>query len=232
MAYEEDRAPALCHLRHLLDALALELQVADSENLVHQEDLGVQVSGNREGEPYLHPARIAFDHRVDELSGLGKLDDLLELRIDLALSHAEDAAVEIDVLPSRQLRMETGADFEQAADAAMDIRVALGGSGDPREHLEQGRLPRSVATDYPDDVSLVDGERNVVEGPERFLLLLGLGGPATKPPSGCGEGLRDDVAECHVAFATADPVSLREAVRFDRSAHQMTSAIKTSRLRK
>ena len=68
------------------------------------------------------PRRIALDRRVEELLDLGEGDDLVELAADLGAGHAEDRAVEIDVLAAGQLGMKAGADLEQARDAAADRR--------------------------------------------------------------------------------------------------------------
>ena len=76
--------------------------------------------GDGEGEPQLHAARVALDRRVDEPLDLGELDDLVELALDLAPPHAEDRAVEEDVLAAGQVGVEAGADLEQRADAAAD----------------------------------------------------------------------------------------------------------------
>ena len=64
------------------------------------------------------PRGIALDRRVEEFLDLGEGDDLVELPADLGAAHAEDGAVEIDVLAAGQLGMKAGADFEQARDAA------------------------------------------------------------------------------------------------------------------
>ena len=41
--------------------------------------------------------------------------------VDLRASHAEDRAVEEDVLAAGQLRVKAGADLEQRADAALEV---------------------------------------------------------------------------------------------------------------
>ena len=41
-------------------------------------------------------------------------------------------AVQVDVLAAGQLRVEAGADLEQAADAAAEVDAALGRLGDAR----------------------------------------------------------------------------------------------------
>ena len=65
--------------------------------------------------------------------------------------------------------METGADFQQRADAAVEIDLAGGGFGDAAEDFEQRALARAVAADDADDVALSDVEGHVAQRPERFL---------------------------------------------------------------
>ena len=48
---------------------------------------------------------------------LGEGDDLVELSANLGAAHAEDRAVQKDVLAAGQLGMKAGADLEQRADA-------------------------------------------------------------------------------------------------------------------
>ena len=70
------------------------------------------------------PLRVALDRRVEELLDLGERDDFVELAADLGAGHAQDGAVEKDVLPAGQLGMKAGADFEQAGHAAVDFDAA------------------------------------------------------------------------------------------------------------
>ena len=70
--------PCFGDLVHLAQRLALEGGVADREHLVDEQDLGLEVGGDGEGEPHLHAARVALDRRVEEALDLGELDDLVE----------------------------------------------------------------------------------------------------------------------------------------------------------
>ena len=53
---EDDRPAALLELEDLREALALELLVADGEDLVEQEHVGVDVRGDGEAEAHVHAA--------------------------------------------------------------------------------------------------------------------------------------------------------------------------------
>jgi hypothetical protein len=69
--------------------------------------------GNGEGKAHVHPCRIALDRRLQESLHAGKRHDLVKARFDLGPAHAENGAVEHDVLGTVELRMEAAADFQQ-----------------------------------------------------------------------------------------------------------------------
>ena len=159
--------PSLADARHLAQALLLKCRRRRSRSTSStSKDLGDKVGGDGEGEADVHPARIPLDGCVDERLDLGERDDLVEVPPDLRLLHAEDSAVEIDVLASGQLRVEAGSHLEQRADPTVDDGGALGRLGDAREDLEQRRLPRAVPADDPDDVTFGDVERDISQSPD------------------------------------------------------------------
>ena len=121
MAHEQHRPALAGHVAHLAQAFLLELGVAHRQHFVHDQDLGVQVGGHGEGQAHVHAAGVALDRRVDELLHLGEGHDLVELARDLGSVHAQDGAVEEDVLPPGQFGMKAGAHLQQAADAPVDL---------------------------------------------------------------------------------------------------------------
>ena len=70
--------PSLRDALHAVEALLLEGDVADGEHLVDDQDLGLEVRRDGEGETQLHAARVALHRRVDEGPDVGELDDLVE----------------------------------------------------------------------------------------------------------------------------------------------------------
>ena len=55
-----------------------------------------------------------FHRRIDEFVNLGKGHNAIELADNLCLVHAEDCAVEKDILASGQFRMKAGSNFQKA----------------------------------------------------------------------------------------------------------------------
>src|SRR5581483_8044623 len=164
--HDDDRLAALAQLVELLGALLLELLVADGEDLVDEEDVGIDADGDREPESDVHARRVVLDRRVDEGREIGELDDLVELRRDLLAREPEDRAVEVDVLATAELGVEPGAELEQRRHATVDRDPPAIGSQDVGDALEHRALPRAVLADEPEARALFDLEAHVAQRPE------------------------------------------------------------------
>ena len=125
VADEDHRTALRDPLLDSLEALLLESEIADREHLVDDQDLGLEVGRDREREPHLHATRVALHRRVDECPMSANSTISSNLRCDLRALHAEDRAVQKDVLAAGQLGMEAGADLEQRADPPAEPRPAL-----------------------------------------------------------------------------------------------------------
>ena len=156
------------------------------------------------------------------LSTSAKADDLVELASDLGARHAEDGAVEIDVLAARQLGMKAGADLEQACDAALDRHLALGRLGDARQNLQKRGLAGAIAADDADHLAALDLKAHVLERPEFLGRVAGDDGAAARHVERLAPGIsrraREHVAQRDIAFAlgfVADDVFLAEPLGAD-----------------
>ena len=163
MRDEDDRAAALLELEDLAEALPLERLVADREDLVEQEHVGVEVRRDREAEPHVHPRRVRAHRPVDRLLELGERDDLVEALADLRALQPVDRAVQEDVLAAGEVGVEAGAELEQRADPAADGDAALGRLDDPGDQAQQRRLAGAVPADEPDRLARLDRERDVAQ---------------------------------------------------------------------
>ena len=125
---EDDRPAALLELVDLAEALALELLVADGEHLVEQQHVDLEVRGDGEAEAHDHARRVRADGQLHEALELGERLDLGHVPADRLALEPEDRAVQVDVLAAGELRVEAGAELEQAADRARrrSTRPAVG----------------------------------------------------------------------------------------------------------
>src|SRR5258708_36180577 len=66
--------------------------------------------------------------------------------------------------------MESGADFQKARDAPVDLNPSSSGFRNPAQDLQQRALSRSVPADDAHDVALLDLEGDVLQCPECLAL--------------------------------------------------------------
>src|ERR1035437_714134 len=110
---QHDGGPALAQLEHVVEALALELLITHRDNLIDDKDLRIYGDSDREPQPHVHAAGVDLDGGVDELADVCKVDDLLHRLLDLPPAQPQNRSVQVDVLTSRELAMESCAEFEQ-----------------------------------------------------------------------------------------------------------------------
>src|SRR5271170_745705 len=108
---ENYRGAAAQNAVHSLEAAILEDHVANAQHFVHDQDVRINVRGNRKAQPRVHARRVSLYRSIDEIREARKLDDGVELAIDLGLLHSQDGAVQIDILAAGEIWMETCAYF-------------------------------------------------------------------------------------------------------------------------
>jgi hypothetical protein len=173
VGHEHDGAALALELLDPLHALALEGLVAHGQDLVDEQDVGVDVDGHGEGQAHVHAARVELDLGVDEPLDAGEVDDGVEVGVGLAAGQAEDGGVEVDVLAPGQVAVEAGAQLQQGGQPAAALHPALVRGQDPADHLEQGALAGPVGPDQAQGPGRLELEGHVLEGPELLTVLAG-----------------------------------------------------------
>ena len=59
--------PSAMNRLHRRDAPLLKIGVADREDLVEQQDVGIEIRRDREPQPHVHARRVVLDRHVDEM---------------------------------------------------------------------------------------------------------------------------------------------------------------------
>ena len=88
-----------------------------------------------------------YNRRVDGLLDFGEGDDLVELLVNLRFLHAEEGAVQEEVLAAGEFGVEAGADFEQGGDSAAKRHRTARRGGEAGEDFEEGGFAGAVAAD-------------------------------------------------------------------------------------
>src|SRR6266550_1155104 len=135
MTNKKNGAALTCDRLHLTQALLLKGAISHRQDLVYDQYLWIQIGSYGKGQTHIHAAAITLHRRVQELLDLSKGHDLVELGFDFRLLHAQNGAVEKDVLSSGQFRMKPSADLKQTSYASVEFRPSRGGLGDPGKNL-------------------------------------------------------------------------------------------------
>ena len=112
------------------------------------------MSGYGKPEAHSHAGGITLNGGVYVPFASGKVNDFVELARNLRLGHAHDGTVHIDVLATGHLWMETGANLQKGSDTSAGADGSDRRSGDFREELQQGALPRTVFANDTHHVTL------------------------------------------------------------------------------
>jgi hypothetical protein len=168
---EEDGRAALLYLLDAAQAAVLEDRVADGERLVDDEDVGLDVGGDGEGEADEHPRRVGLDRLVDERPDLGEALDLGEEPLGLAPREPHQRRVHVDVLDARALRVEARPELEERRHAPLAPDAPAGRLERPGDDLQQRRLAAPVRPDDPRRRPRLDLEAHPPQRPELAVAL-------------------------------------------------------------
>ncbi len=120
------------------------------------------MGGDGEGQADVHAGRVVLDGGVNEFFELREGHDFVEFLRDFAAGHAEDGAGKEGVFADGELGMEAGADFEERADAPVNLRPPCRRSGNPRKDFQQRCFPRPVPPDQPQHFAFLHVQRDVL----------------------------------------------------------------------
>ncbi len=119
MGHDQERDPPELHLLDLRDALLRELLVADGEDFVDQENVGIDVDGDREPEADVHARGVGLDRLVEVRADVRELDDPVEALVDLAAREAEHDPVDVDVLAPADLGVKARSQLDERRDPSV-----------------------------------------------------------------------------------------------------------------
>src|SRR5438046_691390 len=98
MTYKKYRAAPTRYILHLAQTFLLETRVPNRQYLIHDENLRLQMSRDRERESNIHSTAVALHRCIEELFYLSKSDDLVKAFGDIVSGHAKNRPIEIYIL--------------------------------------------------------------------------------------------------------------------------------------
>ena len=124
MAYEQDRLALLLEFLKLVITFRLEEHVADGQRLIHDQDLRLDIDGQRKSQTDEHTGRISFHRLMHKVPDIGKRQDIIQLRINLLFGKTDHGAIQINILQSGIFRIETCPQFQESRDPSVYVHFA------------------------------------------------------------------------------------------------------------
>src|ERR1017187_3932850 len=171
MGHAKQRLAGAPELHNPLEALAEELLVSDTENLVDDQDVGIHVDGNREGQPHAHARGVSAQRLIDEVADAGELHNAVEPLVHLSPRKPQKRGVDPHVFGARQVSMKSRAQFEQGRHAAVNPYNAFARRTELGCDIQQGALACAVLADYRQALAAPDGERDIAQSEKKLTRL-------------------------------------------------------------
>ena len=206
---DEQQGATLAKAAQEAHALLHEHGIAYRQRLVDDEDVGIHVGDDGEGQAHVHAAGVDLGGLVYEIvADVGEGDDVVVNRVDLGRAQAEDLGAHVDVFPTGEFRVEARTELQQCRHAAIHLDVSGRRVEGAANELQQGGLARSVATDDADRFATLHVEGNIAQRPE--LLVIATGRLHQRPLQARIDGLLQAVLRLVV-----DLVHLRDVAHAD-----------------
>src|ERR1051325_2878058 len=118
--------------------------------------------------------------------------------------------------------MESGADFQQRSHTTSNIRPSPGRPRHPRQEPEEPALPRTVAANETENLSLLDLERYVLQSPNVSSIAAIAANVPHDAVAANRQSARENVSQRPIALSLPDTVSLAYTRDTnDRTAHEL-----------
>ena len=211
-------SPLVLEVLEHVEALALEVGVADGEDLVEQHDVALGLQRGGKAQAGAHAGRQVLQLGVAEAIQAGELDRVLHALARLAARVAEDGGVQLDVLAHRQLGAEAEPELEQRRHRAVDAHRALVRQQQAGDDLQQRRLAGAVAADDTDEGAALDRQGDAAQRLEALV-------------RDAAKQAQDALGQRGVHLVR-DAEGLVKAGDLDRGGHQKCSTTRACSLRK
>ena len=134
--------------------LCLEKDVPDRQCLIDNQNLRIDIDRHSKSQPHKHTAGVRLDRLVHKVADIGKVQNILQSRIDLFLGKADHRPLQIDVLHARIFHVKSCAKLEQRGNPTVHDHLSGRRIQHAGDNLQDRRLPGSVRTDDPNCLTL------------------------------------------------------------------------------
>ncbi|MNV54495.1 hypothetical protein D3C71_1466910 [compost metagenome] len=167
MGDEQNRGAPRADLLDPCQALHLEADVSHRQRFINDQHVRLGMDGHGECQAHVHAAGIGLDRPIEEIADVGEGDDRLQLVVHFLAAQAKQGSTQVDIVSTREIRIESCTEFEQGRKTAMDGDRAGGRTNGAAQNLQQGGFTGAIATDDADGFASGYHQVDTVQGAER-----------------------------------------------------------------
>jgi hypothetical protein len=121
---KKNRTPYFLEFLNAVNALLLKALIANGEHFVNYQNVRTHADCNGERQADIHSTRIELHLRINELFNFTEGNNLVEDAVDHLAREAEHCSVEIHVVATRQLALESSTELKQCRKASTKSDLA------------------------------------------------------------------------------------------------------------
>ena len=162
----------LLQLVHSVIAFCLKEDVSYGKGFIDNQDFGVDGNIKGKGQTDEHSAGIRLHRLIDEVSDVGKVQDIRKLLVHFLLADTHHGAVHVNVFNTGIVLIKACAKLKECANRPLRFHNAACRGKHAGNNLQHGGLSGAVCADNPHRFSLFHGKGNVLQG--KKVLVIGL----------------------------------------------------------
>ena len=153
MTYHQQCFSHFTKLFKFTKAFCLEENVSDGKCLIDNEDLRLNINGNGKSQTDEHTAGIRLYRLIHEFTDICKTQDIIHSGIDFLSGKSIHGSIQINILNSGVLSIETGSQFQQCGNSSVYIHLAFCRIQNTGNNFQHRGFSGTVRTDNADGFS-------------------------------------------------------------------------------
>ena len=171
VAYEQN---GLTHFLELLEfsvTFCLEKYITYGKRLINDQDLRIDIDGHRKSQTHEHTTGVCFYRLMDKLSNICKIQDRLQLGINLLSGKTDHTSVEIYILKSGIFSVKSCSKLQKSGNPSIYGNFSTCRRKYACDDLQDRRFTRSIGSDDSYCFPFMHLKRYVVQSIVLFIFL-------------------------------------------------------------
>ena len=172
MRHHENGGALLLQLVHSVIAFCLKEDISYGKSLIDNQNLGIDGNIKGKGQADEHSAGIGLHRLIDEVSDIGKRQNIRKLLIHFLLTDAHHGAVHVYVFNPGIVLVKASSKLKKCANRSFCFHASACRGQYAGNNLQHGRFSGTVCSDNPYRFSLFYRKGNVLQGKKVLMIRL------------------------------------------------------------